>query len=198
MNLIFSEVNDSEALQEVFAFRYKIISETDIFEGYVRETEFPDNKESDKFDPYSIHFVAKDKDGNICATIRLIHHSPHGYPTEKMDFDNSMFQRDKLGEISRIFIHPDYRDFKTTKKIIYNFNKLLYPKLMEHGIEYSYGALQSNLIRLLRMFNAHYEEICEMKMLGSMGLRYPCILYTKRFGEDNPELKKAWEEQNEH
>ncbi len=196
MNFTFLEVTNSELLEKVFAFRYKIITESEIFDGYVRETEFPNNKESDKFDPFSIHFVALNENAKVCATVRLIHHCPYKYPTEKMIFNTSKFKREKLGEISRIFIHPECRDLKTTKEIIDNFKKLLYAKLMDLDIEYTYGALKSNLIRLLKIFKMCYEELSEMQMLGSMGLRYPCILYTKRLGDDNPELVEAWKKKN--
>jgi len=196
VNFTFLEVDNNSLLEKVFAFRYKVITEAEIFQGYVRDTEFTDNKESDKYDPFSIHFVALNDNGEICATVRLIHHCPYKYPTENMTFNTDNFQRDKLGEISRIFIHPQYRDLKTTKEIIGNFKKLLYIKLMDFGVEYSYGALMPNLIRLLKIFKMHYYELSEMQMLGSMGLRYPCILYTKKFGEDNPELIEAWKKKN--
>lgn len=188
MSFTFLEVKDKNLLEDTFAFRYKVMNTTDIFESYIQDKDFPDDKESDIYDPFSIHFVALNQSSEVCATIRLIHNCPHGYPTEQMSFNKDMFDRDKLGEISRIFIDERYRDFKNTKIIIYNFNKLLYSKLIELNIEYTYGALKSNLIRLLKINKVSYEKLTEMQVLGTMGLRYPCILYTKKFAEDNPEF----------
>jgi len=99
MDFIFLEVTDKDMLEKVFAFRYKVICETKIFQEYVSENSFENNKESDMFDPYSVQFAVLDEGKNICATVRLIYNSPHGYPTENnMKFDKKSFERDKLGE----------------------------------------------------------------------------------------------------
>ncbi|MGZ8545785.1 MAG: GNAT family N-acyltransferase, partial [Sulfuricurvum sp.] len=114
MNFTFLEVEDSDLLEKVFAFRYKILLE--IYPEYIEASNLLDNKEYDKYDTYSVHFAALDKENEVCATVRLIYNSPLGYPTENsMTFDNSMFERDKLGEMSRIFVDAKYRSMQTTK-----------------------------------------------------------------------------------
>lgn len=191
MDFTFLEVRDNELLEKVFAFRYKILLE--IYPKYLEISGFLDAKEHDKYDPYSVHFAALDKDGEICATVRLIHHSPVGYPTENgMTFDNSMFEREKLGEMSRIFIDKKYRNIKMAKYIIQNFNKLLYAKMIELKLEYTYGSLEENFLRLLRIYKMNYEIIGKKQEHGDFGMRYPSILHTERLGLDNPEIIEAY------
>ena len=198
MDFTFLEVNDSELLEKVFAFRYKVITTSEMFKDYVIDKNFINNKESDLYDPYSIHFVALNHNKDICANIRLIYNCPHGYPTENcMIFDKDKFERDKLGELSRIFIDKEYRDIATTKEILFNFSKLVYVKMKELGIEYTYGAVEASFIRLLRISKMHYETLGKKQLHGKMGFRYPCILYTKRLGDDNPELIELWEKKYE-
>lgn len=189
MNFSFFEVKDGEMLEKVFAFRYNVIRDTPVYKDYFRETSFLNYKERDIYDPFSVHFAAIDEKNNICATVRLIHNSPHGYPTENgMIFDRSMFEREHLGEISRIFIDAKHRNLRSTKVIIQELKKLLYDRMTALDIEYSYGALEAHFIRLLKMYKMRYEVIGEKQLQGKMGLRLPCILYTKQLGIDNPEL----------
>lgn len=192
MNFTFLEVKDSTLLDKVFAFRYKILLE--IYPGYIEASGFSDNKEYDKYDTYSAHFAAIGKEGEVCATVRLIHNSPLGYPTENgMIFDNSMFERDKLGELSRIFVDVEYRNIQTTKIIIKNLNELIYFKMMELGIEYTYGSLEESFLRLLRIYKMNYVTIGAKQEHGSFGFRYPSVLYTKQLGIDNPHIVELWE-----
>ena len=198
MDLKYLEVIDSTLLKKVFEFRYKVITTTKMFQEYVEYTDFENEQETDIYDSYSEHFVALDKHENICASVRLMHHSKHGYPTENsMKFDNSKFTREHLGEISRIFIDPIYRNQTISKTIINKLNELLYVKMMELDIKYTYGALEPRFIRLLKMNNMNYEVLGDLQHQGKMGLRHPCILYTKNLGDNNPEFKQALKEKNE-
>ena len=198
INFIFTEVKDKKILEKVFSFRYKVITKTKMFQEYVKDTDFANNQETDMYDPYSEHFAALDKHGNICATVRLIHHSKHGYPTENsMEIDSSNFEKKHLGEISRIFIDPIYRNHLISKIIMNKLNELLYIKMIELDIRYTYGALEPRFIRLLKMNNMNYEILSPLQNHGKMGLRHPCILYTKDLGDNNPEFIKALREKNE-
>ena len=196
MDFTFLEVNDSELLEKVFAFRYKVFLE--IYPEYLKKSGFTDDKEYDKYDPYSTHFVALDENNEVCATIRLIYNSPLGYPTENnMTFDRDMFERDKLGEMSRIFIDTKHRNIKTTNIIMQGLKKLMYVKLMSLGIEYTYGTLEKSFLRLLKIYKMNYSTITKEQMYENIGLRYPSVLHTKQLGIDNPELIELWEKQNE-
>ena len=196
MDFTFLEVNDSELLEKVFAFRYNIVSE--IYPEYFKISCATGTTEQDEYDPYSTHFAVLDKDDEVCATVRLIYNSPIGYPTENsMVFDRDMFDKNKLGEMSRIFVDAKYRNIKTTKMIVKHLNELLYVKMMRLGIEYTYGSLEGRFLRLLKICKMNYNILGEEQMHKYVGLRYPSILYTEQFGNDNPELVELWERENE-
>ena len=89
------------------------------------------------------------------------------------------FDRNHLGEISRIFIAKKYRNFKDTKYIVESFKKFLYSDMKKNDIRYSYGALEKSFFRLLKIYKMRYEIIGELQEYG--GKRYPCILYTSYF-----------------
>ena len=198
MNLKYLEVRNDTLLKKVFEFRYKVITKTKMFQEYVKHAKFETEQETDIYDSYSEHFAVLDKNENICASVRLIHHSKHGYPTENsMKFDNSKFKREHLGEISRIFIDPRYRNPIISKVIINGLNRLLYIKMIELDIKYTYGALEPRFIRLLKMNKMNYEVLSDIQHQGNMGLRHPAVLYTKDFGDNNPEFIKALKEKNE-
>lgn len=195
MDFTFLEVKDSALLEKVFAFRYKVLLE--IYPRYIETSGFSDNKEYDKYDAYSAHFAVIDNECQVCATVRLIYNSPIGYPTENsMIFDNGMFERDKLGEMSRIFVDEKYRNIKTTMGIMDGLKKLMYSKMMELGIEYTYGSLEESFLRLLRIYKITYITIGEKQEHKPFGFRYPSILYTKQLGTDNPHIIELSEAQS--
>lgn len=195
MSFTFLEVKEGDLLKQVYAFRYKILSE--IYPEYLKISNLYDNEEHDKYDPYAVHFAAIDDNNQVCATLRLIYNSPIGYPTENsMDFNKESFSRDKLAEMSRIFVDAKYRDLKTTKIIIEGAKKFMYSKMKELGIEYSYGSLEKAFLRLLKIYKVHYHTLAEQQLHDLFGFRYPCVLYTQQLGEDNPELIRYWEKRH--
>jgi len=194
MNFTFLEVADKDLLDKVYGFRYQVL--TEIYPGYLQKSGFSDAKEQDKYDTYSVHFAALNKEGEVCATLRFISHSPIGYPTENnLNFDNSMFEREKLAEMSRIFIDARYRNMKTTKILINGIKKLVYFKIIKEKIQYIYGSLEENFLRLLQIYKIPYIPIGEKQEHENFGLRYPCILYIEDLAKENPEFIKLWREQ---
>jgi len=196
LKFTFLEVKESDILEKVFAFRYKILLE--IYPQYLKKCNFSDTKEYDEYDKYSVHFAVLDENDEVGATVRIIHNSPIGYPTENnMTFDSSMFERDKLGEMSRIFVDAKYRNIKTTKSIMQGLKQIIYNKMKELGLEYTYGSQEASFLRLLKMYKMNYHTIGEEQMYKDVGFRYPSIIYTKEFGEDNPDIAQFWKEEYE-
>ena len=154
-----------------------------------------DGKEQDNYDDYSDQFAILNCNEEICCTMRLIHHSPIGYPTEKflnLKQSQHQFDRDKLAEMSRIFINSKYRNIRETKIFISSIVKsLAYEKIKEHNIQYCYGLLEPRFIKLVNMFKIPYQPICELKQVYNK-LKYPSILHVKGLEEQNPQLEKHW------
>lgn len=182
MILTSKMVDDSELLQDVYRFRYDIMhEELNLIEANEKRID------TDVYDRYSIHFVILDYQDNICAYTRFIINSPIGYPTENnMQFDLNIENRDKLAELSRIFIAKDSRGIQTTKKIMIEFKKIIYHYIKLHNIEYIYGALEPSFLKLLQLLKINYQAIGEGEEY--YGFRYPCILTAEDLVRDNPYL----------
>ena len=184
---MYKVVTDNQLLDELYHFRYGIALEA--FEGYQQN---PQQRDIDPYDDYAVHFIALDGNGNICAATRFIFNSPIGYPTENyLDFDlepEIAANRDKLAEISRIFIAKEARGIRSTKDIISNFIELIYIYIKKHQIEYIYGALETSFLRLLHILKIDYQIIGEGAPY--YGFRYPCLLKTSDLERDNPRLLK--------
>lgn len=189
MEYIFLEVKRDEMLKALYTFRYHIIKETPHYKEYFEQNHFPDKQEHDRYDPYAIHLAALNSHNEIVAAVRLIHHSPLGYPMEHtMLFDHAHYQRMHLGELSRIFIDKRYRNMHATKSLIEGLKTLIYQKLITLDIDYTYGALEKRFVRLLRMFNMPYDIIGNEQIQKGMGLRLPCILKTKQLAHVNQDI----------
>jgi len=188
MTFTFREVSDEKTLKQIYRFRCEILcNEQSVFDI----NNYPEKEESDQYDPYSIHFAGFDEEGEVASYCRFILGSPVGYPTEnglKFDCDNSLFKRDKVGELSRIYINKKYRSLRTSKILFEPIKEFMSQKMYENKIEYTFGALEKKFIRLLKMNKIKYEPIGKAQdYLGFM--RFPCIIYTNEFLNDNPELK---------
>ncbi|WP_197972130.1 acyl-homoserine-lactone synthase [Nitrosophilus labii] len=192
--------NNKKLLNDIFRFRCKILCDE---LKYFDKKRYPDGLERDEYDKYSEHYAVLDEKGEIAATVRLIHHSPIGYPTENhmRVFENikKSLKRDKLGEISRIFISKQYRNLKDSRKIIEKLISMIYIDLKNNDIEYTFGALEKSFLRLLKIYNINYEIIGDLQEYG--GVRYPCLLYTSSLEKDKPqvvECYKIWKVGNGH
>ncbi len=188
----FFEVMDENMMERIYRFRYDIVCEE---LGFFDKERYPDQKERDEYDRYSTHFVALDEECQIVATTRLIHHSPIGYPTEehlqiypevKALLDT--FKKEKLSEISRVFIAKKHRNMYDSKLIISNFIVgKIYPVVKDLGIEYCYSAMEKRFIRFTRMLGVRYDIIGPLQE-GYGSPRYPCLLSIARLERDNPML----------
>ena len=182
----FIHVTDEETLAKVHHFRYKIMHDE---LGWIEANST--QMEIDDYDKYSNQFAILDTQGEVCCTMRLIHHSPIGYPTEKfLDLKQYPYQlqRDKLAEMSRIFISSKHRNMRETKLFISTIVKeLAYEKIQEYNIEHCYGMLEGNFLKLVNMFKIPYQAISGVEQDYDK-FKYPSILHVKELEEQNPEL----------
>ncbi len=191
MKYNFIHVTNNEILDKVHRFRYKVMhNELSWIKANV------DGKETDIYDNYCNQFAILNSDGEICCTMRLIHHSPIGYPTERfLDIKQHLYQldRDKLAEMSRIFIDPRYRNMRETKIFISTIVKsLAYEKIKEHGIEHCYGMLEQKFLKLVNMFKIPYKAISKLEQDYDK-FKYPSILHVEELELQNPQLEKYWD-----
>ena len=197
----FFEVEDERFLERIYRFRYEIVCEE---LGFFDKNKYPDKLEYDEYDNYANQFVALDENMEIAATMRFIHHSPIGYPALKhlrlyphFQALIEQYKKEKISEISRVFIHKKYRNFSDTRTIIKRFiTEQTYFIAKEYGIEYGFAAIEGRFLRLLRKFNLNFEPVGE-EQSGYGSPRFPCVLPTMRLERDNPHLvekyyKRRW------
>ncbi len=187
----YVEAKNEELIKKIYRFRCTIACDE---LKILKREDFLDGLEFDEYDKYSVHFAALDESGEVVSCLRVVHHSPIGYPTEngmKIDRDLSYIDRERIGEMSRIFIRSDCRNMRDTKQIIELIKINVCPKMKELGVDYSFGALEKSFHRLLDMFGMPYEIIGELQMYAGK-MRYPALLSTQKFIEVNPELCRKW------
>lgn len=187
MSYQFIEVSSKEQLEKVFAFRYEILNERDDTRILLKDCK--EERETDAYDAYSVHFAAFDENENIVAYTRLIHHSPVGYPmTNNMEYDTSVwsFDSERIGEFSRIFVSPKIRSIEKLKPLFNTLKIIGYVKMESLDIAYTFGALEKSFFRLLRILHFPYERIGNLQLY--LGHRYPCVLCTDELRVVNSEL----------
>lgn len=172
---IYKRADESpQFLEEVYKLRYlTYVKEC----HFLKDKECPEEKESDEFDPYSIHFVAIDDSNTPIGTVRLVVNSPLGFPLEAHCEESSLFinrdeiPRDKTAEISRLIISKKYRkrkddglyyglsyedkispqsSFRRLQPMVFGLYKLIYQESKKRGITHWYAAMEDALFILLK------------------------------------------------
>jgi len=187
MSYQFIEVSSKEHLDKVFAFRYEILNERE--ETRVLLKDCKEERERDKYDDFSAHFVAFDEADEVVAYVRLIHHSPIGYPTaNNMEYDTVVwnFNQEQLGELSRVFVATRLRSIEKLKPLFNSLKVVVFTKMEDLNIDYTFGALEKPFFRLLRILHFPYKRIGGFQTY--LGQRYPCIVNTNELREANPKL----------
>lgn len=116
------QVSDYEGLTEIYRLRYRVYCEE---WGFEKPEDHSDGLETDEFDKSSVHFVAKDNDGRLVGTVRLILNSPAGFPLEKycpININKDELRRESLAEVSRLAINKNYRR-RAEDKYIYGLDE---------------------------------------------------------------------------
>ncbi len=185
-------------LNEVYKLRYKVYCDEWRFE---KPEDHPGGIEEDEFDEHSVHFVAKRKgDDSIIGTIRLINNSGKGFLIEKhcqIHADLSAFDKNLVGELSRLAVSKEYRKRATDaaykgnivghaaidnmyggkrrmgNDIVLGLYKCIYRECLESGKKYLLAVMAEGLFLLLKRFGIIFEPIGPE--LNYHGLRTPYL-----------------------
>ncbi len=80
---------------------------------YLDAAQYPSERETDEYDPHSIHFAATNERKEMVATLRLVRDSGLGFPLEQhagaLSTEYRQLPRDKTAEISRLILARSYR-----------------------------------------------------------------------------------------
>jgi len=134
---------------------------------YLDASRYPSQRETDEFDPYSVHFAATNERQELVATLRLVRDSSLGFPlelhAEHLSADYRKLPRDKTAEISRLILARSYR--RRANDGLYGQELGGPPKDAEAQAEATYRRSQYPLI-LFGLFKEMYVESV------NMGLEY--------------------------
>ncbi len=183
----FEEVSAPEAVERIFAFRYRILDEKEETRKLLEGME--NGLESDAYDAHSVHFAAYDEAGEVVACTRLIRPSALGLPTlnnTRHHCTPEMCDPGKLGEFSRIFVAPQLRSIRKLHPLFDTLKIVGYKKMRDLDIVDTVGVLEKPFFRLLNMLGFPYEAVGELQ--SYYGMRYPSRLNTRALYDANREL----------
>ena len=69
--------DDPRLLEQSYRLRYQVYC---VERQFLDVASYPDQREVDEFDGYSVHVGAVDADGHLAGTARVIRANPHGFP----------------------------------------------------------------------------------------------------------------------
>jgi N-acyl-L-homoserine lactone synthetase len=176
--------SDSE-LQELFKLRYQVYCEE---YRYLDKNHYPNKIETDEFDNHSIHFILKDRKGNIAATARMIMNSEAGFPIEKhfqINLRVPTTNRNTIAEISRLIVARKYRK----KFLLLALIKGMFVFAHSKGISHVYSVLDDKLFPTLSKIGLPFKKIGPTSVY--QGLTAPYIM-------DISEMKEILKNTNHH
>lgn len=219
------ELADSEErLQESFRLRYRVYVEEMKFE---RREDFPCGMEHDSFESHSLAMLLRhNASGKTIGCVRLIVADPSN-GNKAFPFENATggllsqttvfqrTQRDRLGEVSRLAIAPEFRRRRNDQEMgLYSVldaadpgqdprrRNNIPPALglvfaaasmgMEIGLHAVFVMMELRLARLLRTLGLEFEQVGEA--IEYHGLRAPFVITRESMlGEIAPQLRSALE-----
>jgi N-acyl-L-homoserine lactone synthetase len=158
--LTFYKVETEKELEQVYRLRYHIYC---LEKGFEPKEKYPDGIETDEYDVYSIHFIAKVL-GEAVGTARLILNNPLGFPAEKYckaDITAFSIKKEQTVEISRFAvsnISVRALQFDRTKILIGLFREV-YQETKQLGIENLCAAMGKGLQRLLCRYGIVFSSL---------------------------------------
>jgi N-acyl amino acid synthase of PEP-CTERM/exosortase system len=144
-------------LAEIQRLRYDVYC---IECGFLDRNNFPDARESDAYDDHAIQLAAKNADGQVSGTARLVLDSPLGFPLEAhasgLGHAFHSIPRDRTAEISRLAVAKSGRQVPKAGHL--HANPLVLFKLFREmgvesrrlGLEYWLASMEPALQRLVR------------------------------------------------
>ena len=156
--LKFKKIETREELHEAYNLRFRVYCEERAFEP---EIAYPDRCERDKYDTYSIHFIAKflptgQAGGEqTIGTVRLVLNNPDGFPLEKhciLDSQSAgLINRERTAEISRFAISKNIIKSSCCDRrtVVTGLFREIYQESKKTGIDYFYAVMGKGLQKLL-------------------------------------------------
>jgi N-acyl amino acid synthase of PEP-CTERM/exosortase system len=178
---------------------------------YLDAARYPSERETDEYDPHSVHFAATNERNELVATLRLVRDSELGFPLEhhagSLSADYHKLPRKATAEISRLILAKTYRrrandglygqelgeadaaaraeaTYRRSQYplILFGLFKEMYLESVDMGVEYWVAAMEAGLQRMLSRFGLGLHQVGEpMSYYGDVIPYYASIRQLERF-----------------
>jgi N-acyl-L-homoserine lactone synthetase len=140
------------------------------YQVYCLEREFldvrryPDGRERDAYDAHSVHLAAIAPTGTALSTLRIVCHSPLGFPLDQ--YVDALWDsfgglpRPHVAEVSRLIVSPRHRSTNISDpQLLFGLFRTLYEESHRRGVQYLLATMEAGLARLLRRLGFPFEPI---------------------------------------
>lgn len=159
MGFRFFRATTHSELDSAYHLRWEVYGD----EEYINRNNFPDERLKDKYDDgYAISFLAT-KNGKPIASVRLIKDSPYNFPTENLFNIDRVVYREKVHEIARLVIDPEFRrkSGKYSRIVMFGLASSMYFYCMKNGIYFWLANMPEKLASSYKSFGAYFEKLPE-------------------------------------
>jgi N-acyl-L-homoserine lactone synthetase len=147
--------DDARLLEQSYRLRYQVYC---IERGFLNPAAYPDGREIDEFDDYSVHLGVMDSEGTMIGTSRLIRPNPHGFPMFRhcAFFPEVMPSHMLPVEVSRLVISRRYLRHRRLTEPLCDLGKAMVVSARRVGASHLIAASEVSLARRLAHFGFPY------------------------------------------
>ncbi len=142
---------------ELFRVRYQVYCKE---KQWLKEDDYPDGREIDEFDAYSVHFLAL-KDTSVVGTVRAIFPSKLGLPVINIYGITVPEHVIHYVEISRLAVAKEARGIELTMGLLHT----LFAWCLEKSITHGYAVVENNLLDFLIRLGYPFKKLGAKKYL---------------------------------
>jgi N-acyl-L-homoserine lactone synthetase len=159
-----AESSDIEAIQRC---RYDVYSEL----GFIEPSMFPDGRESDNYDSYSVQVIATASTAlRAVGTTRLVLSSGGELPIQDINHHGiDISQYGNTAEISRLCVRDNFRD----GRISLGMYRVLFHIVDTKNIEAVFAIVDEDFFKVITAIGFPFVKIGEPK--DHMGITIPCV-----------------------
>jgi N-acyl amino acid synthase of PEP-CTERM/exosortase system len=166
--------------------------------GFLSETNYLDEVESDDFDDVATHLAVVEGEGNLLGTARLIRHSSRGFPLQRycratvpVEIAPSTAEVSRLAvprSVAQKYGHAQRADC-ISRQVATKLYQTIYRVAKREGITHLVAAMAPPLVRILRAFDIRWSAIGPVADFG--GLVQPYMVSVGEFdATDSPAARR--------
>ena len=181
------EHTDKHAMEQIYRLRFQVYCQEC---GFIRNEDYPDQKEKDRYDGQSIHFAAISTEGDVIGTMRMILSGEYPLPISThcpdIKISHDPLPGMSYAEISRLVISKNLRRrrddgmyyepqvvdktvqdaenrefLRRAKPMAFGLYREMYQESKRLGINYWYALMEKSLWLLLRIHGFQFDCIGE-------------------------------------